>query len=238
MLVAEPGKPASSAKALDEARNLLDLLLVRAREPNRPGAKFKQGGRWQDATWGQMLDRVRAIAAGLAELGIGRGDRVAIFTPTRYEWVLANLATFGVGAITVPIYASNTPQEVEHILRDSGARAVFVDRDQPEGRSAGRWTRIKEVRQNLPALEHDIGFDLSAPDDGLLSLANLEERGAARLPRHPGELEEIAASIQPDDLAYIVYTSGTTGIPKGVMLSHHAWSRQEALVRAGLFLEN
>ncbi len=220
------GRAAAGAQALEAARNLLDLLLLQARAPERPAAKFKVENRWQEATWGETCDRVRRIAAGLAELGIARGDRVAIFSATRYEWVLANMAIYGVGGVAVPIYASNTPQEVEYILKDSGACAVFIDRDQPEGRSSGRWARVREIRPSLPLLKHCIGFEVEAADPGLISLSDLEQRGAARLAGNPTALEEANAALDPGDLAYILYTSGTTGAPKGVMLTHEAWTKE------------
>jgi long-chain acyl-CoA synthetase len=148
------------------------------------------------------------IAAGLAALGIEAGDRVAILAGTRPEWTLADLGALWAGAIVVPIYSTNSPEECEYVLAHSGARAVLCE-------DAAQLQKIDGVRARCPDLEHRIVLTGEAP--GAMTLAELRERGrdlgaaviAARL-----------AAIAPDDVATLVYTSGTTGPPKGCMLTH------------------
>ncbi|MGI5861990.1 MAG: AMP-dependent synthetase/ligase [Myxococcales bacterium] len=213
--------------SLQTARTLVDLLILRGMEPSRVAARHKVAGLWREPTWGELLLRVRRIGAGLETLGVGPGDRVAIFSATRYEWALANFATFAVGATVVPIYASNSPEESAYILRDSGAKAVFVDDDRPEGRLPGRLARIRQIRETLPELRHVIAFDVPASEEGgWTSLSAIEGRGAPLADSRPLMLEERAALTRPDDLSYIIYTSGTTGTPRGVMLTHANWTSQ------------
>ncbi len=148
------------------------------------------------------------IAAGLAALGIEAGDRVAILAGTRPEWTLADLGALWAGAIVVPIYSTNSPEECEYVLAHSGARAVLCE-------DAAQLQKIDGVRARCPDLKHRIVLTGEAP--GAMTLAELRERGrdlgaaviAARL-----------AAIAPDDVATLVYTSGTTGPPKGCMLTH------------------
>ncbi len=213
--------------SLQTARTLVDLLLLRGMEPGRVAARHKAAGVWREPTWGELLLRIKRIGAGLEALGIEPGDRVAIFSATRYEWALANFAIFAVGATAVPIYASNSAEETEYILRDSGAKALFVDDDRAEGRLPGRLARVRQIREGLPELRHLIAFDVPASEDGgWTSLSALEGRGAPLADARPLLLEERAARTRPDDLSYIIYTSGTTGTPRGVMLTHANWTSQ------------
>ncbi|MFN7133265.1 MAG: AMP-dependent synthetase/ligase [Myxococcales bacterium] len=213
------------------ARNLVELVLLKGENPGAVGAKHKINGQWRDVTWGEILLRVRRISESLAQLGIGSGDRVAIFAPTRLDWCISHFAIMGVGAVAVPIYASNTPAEAEFVINNSGARAVFFDGDAPDGKQAGRWSRLKEVRARLTTVEHYVAFDLpSKPEEGLTGLADLEKQGAEVLAQHPRGLEERAATMGIDDLSVIIYTSGTTGNPKGVMLTHGNWVYQARMV--------
>ena len=171
----------------DNAANLLDLLLRQANaRPAKLACKYKVKGRWREATWGEVAERVRRIAAGLLVLGIKPGDRVAIYSPSRCEWVLANLAIYGAGAVAVPVYASNTAAEAQYVLKDSGAVALFVDGDHPEGRMPGRWSRVKQVRAAVPELRHVISFDLpSKAEDSLRSLMDVESQGAVEARARP-----------------------------------------------------
>lgn len=219
---------------LDEARNLVDLLLIRARTPTRLAARYKVRDAWVDVSWGEELQRIRQIGAGFKSLGIGHGDRVAIFADTRYEWVLTSLGLFAIGAVAVPIYGSNTPAEIAYILDDSGARAIAIDHDTPDTKhkQQGRLSRVRQVRGDLPSLSHVVLFDAPIAGEDFISLSALEMRGVEQLRSSPaGDILECAArETSPDDLAYLLYTSGTTGKPKGVMLTHANWTSQARTV--------
>ncbi|MDR0965250.1 MAG: long-chain fatty acid--CoA ligase [Myxococcales bacterium] len=206
------------------------------------GAHVKIGGEWKELTWGEIVERVTALAEGFIELGLKPGDRVAIFADTSFEWCLADFAQLCAGGISVPIYGSNTPEEVAFILKDSGVRFVVVDHDLSDSnhRQPGRWSRIKSIRDALPDIEHFIALKMpSNPDDKLIGLDELERRGRARQSDagHSSCLPEIAARVGEDDLSCILYTSGTVGTPKGVMLTHRNWVSQSFnVMRSGVLV--
>ncbi len=231
----------AQSMATADAKNLLECLLINARaKPDKAAAKSKVAGQWKDHSWSQVLDRVRKGAAGLTAMGVKPGDKVALFSATRYEWALANFAIYGAGAICIPIYASNTPEEIEHILKDSGATALILDGDIGENRTTGRWTRLKQVLPQHPAVAFCAGFEMaSKPEEKLYSWAEVEAKGEPELAKNPKQIEEMAAKLQPDDLAFIMYTSGTTGKAKGVMLTQKNWTYQAwACVSTGLLRED
>jgi long-chain acyl-CoA synthetase len=236
--VAAPGPALSGARR--RSRNLIEPLLERGANPHLCAAIHRVGERMEEVSWGRLIERVRAASEGLVELGIEPGDRICIFAPTRVDWCVADLAIMGAGAVTAPIYASNTPEEIEHVLRDSGARAIFIDGEASEGGASGRWSRLRAAMAQVPALERVIAFDLpSDPASRLLSLADLEERGRKRLADHPRGLEERSRALKPDDLACICYTTGTTGVSKGVMLTHGTWTYQaQAVTQVGLMAQD
>jgi long-chain acyl-CoA synthetase len=163
------------------------------------------------------FDRVRDVALGLASLGVGRGDRVAIVSESRPEWLVADLAILTLGAVTVPIYPTLTAQQACYIAKDAGARLAFVS-------TAEQLEKLKAVRHELPSLETMATF-AGAPhaSPSVLSLDEVAERGHARIMAGWGiarEFRDQAKTVRAADLATIIYTSGTTGDPKGAMLSH------------------
>lgn len=175
---------------------------------------FKRDGRWLAISTDEMLVRVRRIAAGLHSLGVRYGDRVALLSPSRVEWTLADAGCMFAGAVDVPIYPTLMPPQVSYILKDSGARVLFVS-------SAEKLLELKDTLKDLPQVEQVIVFD--GPDESLpnvISLAELEERGRVLIEQQPHLVDELARHAKPADLATIIYTSGTTGEPKGVMLVH------------------
>jgi long-subunit acyl-CoA synthetase (AMP-forming) len=157
-------------------------------------------------TWGELLERVDALAGGLAALGVGRGDTVAIMLTNRPEFHIADLAVAMLGATPFSIYQTYPASEIRYLCADAGSRAAIVEQ--------AYLAPMLEAREGLPSLEHVIVVDGEAPA-GTLSLADVE--GSA-----PGfDVEAAAAQVQPTDLLTLIYTSGTTGPPKGVQLSHH-----------------
>jgi len=180
---------------------------------SRPVAlRTKRAGRWVDVGYRDMAERVQALSIGLQELGVGRGDRVAILSENRPEWAIADYACLAARCTDVPIYPTLPAKQAEYILRDSGAVAVMVS-------SAAQLEKVMKIRERLPALAHIIAFDDSATGPGVLRFEQLVDRGRAARERHP-DWRASALEVAEDDLATLIYTSGTTGDPKGVMLSH------------------
>lgn len=168
-------------------------------------------------SWAQVATRAKAIAAGLHDLGVGQEHPVAILANTRIEWVLADLGIMCAGGATTTVYPTTEPEDATYIIADSGSRVLFAENPAQAAKIAGA---------QLPALTHVVLFD-GEPDQSAaapqLTLAQLEERGAARLAAEPELIENIVAGLGPDHLATLIYTSGTTGRPKGVELLHGGW---------------
>ncbi len=181
-------------------------------EYNRPDAfRHKQDGKWTDISHREMLDRVHTLALGLRDLNIAKTDRVALLSENRIEWAVADLAIQLSGGVTVPIYPTLIPAQVEYILRDADVRIVFIS-------TKAQAAKIATMRARLPLLERVIAFDEDAAGDGVDSCDNVMRRGRA-LGGEP-RAEHMAAQMLPTDWASVIYTSGTTGEPKGVILTH------------------
>ncbi|HEX8745740.1 MAG TPA: long-chain fatty acid--CoA ligase [Pyrinomonadaceae bacterium] len=198
-----------------EPATLIEMFLKAAREHNKPDAlNHKQGGRWLSLSSEKMIERARAVALGLYSLGVRHGDRVGLLSQNCPEWTLADAGALFAGAVDVPIYSTQTPSQVSYILRDSGARVLFI-----QNRAA--FERVREAVEGCDALEHVVFFDADGVEEkASIALADLEARGRELLQEQPGLITELERSAKPHDLATIIYTSGTTGEPKGVMLTH------------------
>ena len=222
MIAQKKVEPAVSLKT----RNVVELFQERVRTSgNRRAAMYKVAGTWKDISWNELSERTRRLGAALISHGVQPGDRVVIFASTRLEWVIAHFANLSVGAVTVPIYASNTVDECAYIVKDAGAKLAFVDNDATEKGAAGRLTRLLEVQKKNPALASLIAFDKGAlaGKAGVLALDDLEKEGQAQLDKVATDLDKRIADVHPDSPATIIYTSGTTGNPKGVVLTHRSW---------------
>jgi long-chain acyl-CoA synthetase len=199
-------------------RSIPDLFLARvAATPDGPAFLHPGDGAWKTLTWSETAARVRELACGLLSLGITAGDRVAIASSTRLEWILADLAVACAGAVTATVYPVSTEDDASFILSDSRAALAFAE-------DAAQARRIASRRDMLPFLRNVVLLDASAGlPDGTMSLPDLASLGRAWDAEHPGGFDAAAAAASPADLATLIYTSGTTGRPKGVELPHDCW---------------
>jgi long-chain acyl-CoA synthetase len=170
-----------------------------------------RAGGFEDWSTDAFLDEVRHVSLGLDSLGIHPGDRVAIVSESRPDWVIADLAILTAGAVTVPIYPTLSGAQAAFILADSGSRVAIVS-------DAAQLAKLQSVRHLAPALELVVVVDEAGPHEGasVVTFAALAARGRAALERDPGLRARHAtriASVAPEDLATIIYTSGTTGEP-------------------------
>ncbi len=222
----QPFAPAHSA--LERSTHALTLGEMLLRSADREGAalSYKDGGQWREISYAQLVRSARDIARGLIELGIGRGDRVAILSNTRPEWTLADAGVMCAGAATAPIYHTNSPGECEYVLVHSESRVVFCE-------DADQLAKVAQVRERCPALEHVVLLTGEAP--GAITLAELCAAGAEVADE---TVERRVREVTPGDLATLVYTSGTTGPPKACMLSHSNWIATANLYEQVLDLED
>jgi long-chain acyl-CoA synthetase len=193
-------------------RSIPEMFLAACkRGGDKPALRHKVHGRWQALSWRQWEDAARNVGRGLIALGVARGERVAILSQTRLEWVLADLGIICAGAATVPIYQSNLPKECEHVLVDSEAAVVFVEDER-------QLEKVLAVREALPALKKIVLIAGHKPADPMVM--RFDDLVALGKQADPAELQRRIEAAGPADLASLVYTSGTTGKPKGAMLSH------------------
>ena len=172
----------------------------------------KVEGRYVPISTEEFGRRVRHLSLGLADLGLGPGEKLVILSENRPEWTITDFAVLCAGAITVPIYTSLMPEQIKYIINDSDARIVVCSNRE-------LWLKVEAVRSELRTVHHFILIDEEGPQ-GIVSLSEVMGRGKTIADANPGLFEKRALAVKPDDLASIIYTSGTTGIPKGVMLTH------------------
>ncbi|MEU6771298.1 AMP-dependent synthetase/ligase [Streptomyces sp. NPDC046759] len=185
---------------------------------------------WKSLSWAQAAERVYAIAAGLIELGVQPEQRVALASSTRVEWLLADLGIMCAGGATTTIYPQTNADESAFILSDSESRVLIAE-------DAAQVAKAVEKRAELPDLTKVVAIDPAGVEtsDWVITLAELELRGAAYLEKHPQLIKERVGAITKEQLATLIYTSGTTGRPKGVRLPHDNWSYMaKAIAATGL----
>ncbi|HVF77281.1 MAG TPA: long-chain fatty acid--CoA ligase, partial [Solirubrobacteraceae bacterium] len=204
-------KTAPSSKKAAPARTLATLGLGAAKRFSGTAMRFPQDdGGWGRTSYPQLGADMRAIGKGLIALGVEPGDRVAILSNTRAEWTLADFGAICAGAVVVPVYQTNSPEECEYVLDHSGASVLFCEDD-------GQLAKLATIREALPGLKHVLRFEGDGGEGGAMTLDQLRAAGADV---SDADFDARVAAIKSDDVATIVYTSGTTGPPKGCMLSH------------------
>jgi long-chain acyl-CoA synthetase len=203
-----------------------DKMVWRWMDPNAEGVV-----EWKPISAAEVYGRVRALAAWLAQWGVGKGDRVALLSENRWEWPVTDFAALALGAVDVPLYTTLTAEQVGYMLRDCGAKVAVVS----------SWEQVEKLRAagELPALERIVVMDEGVMDKGVMDEPTSQNQdaerpvsgipvtwmgelleGATAMQSRDAEFDARVREVQPDDLATIIYTSGTTGEPKGVMLTH------------------
>lgn len=185
--------------------------------PDNIALKIKKGDSYQTFTYRELGNQVKLLTCGLAKLGLRPGDKIAILSNNRPEWPISDFAVFCLRGVTVPIYQTLPPNQIEYILKDSEARAIFVENQE-------QFDKIQQIDPALPNLEFIIPFDMVEADIRKLTYYNeLLNIGKEYDAGHPGFFQKSMEAIDPESICSMVYTSGTTGDPKGVMLHHRGF---------------
>ncbi|MDA9008480.1 long-chain fatty acid--CoA ligase [Alphaproteobacteria bacterium] len=201
---------------LDGSDTIPKLFAARTKElGDRTAMREKDLGIWHSYSWRYYYDHARLLGLGLLSLGLQRGEVISVLSEDRKEWLFADLGGQSVGAIVSGIYTTDSATQLDYLVNDSGSRFLFVENDE-------QLDKYLSVKDNLAGITKVIVFD----DDGLrdfedekvIFIDQLYEMGSAHLKNHPTLFEEEIAKSKPEDTAILVYTSGTTGMPKGAMV--------------------
>jgi long-chain acyl-CoA synthetase len=187
-----------------------------AETPDALAFQYRSDTGWTKQTWAQTEVLVRQFASGLIALGVESESRVAILAGTRWEWILADLSILAAGGATTTIYPSNTADECAYVIADSDSILVVAEND-------AQVAKLRAVREQIPLVRHVIVIDGTADGDWVLTLDQVRATGSELAAAGAAEYAARIASITPDRLSTLVYTSGTTGLPKGVELTHDNW---------------
>jgi long-chain acyl-CoA synthetase len=194
-----------------EYRSIPDMYYKQAeRNKGKVIIRHKKEGKWIDVTWDQNKDSAESLACGLIKLGIKPQEKVCILSENRNEWYNSDIAIQSAGAVTVPIYATNTPEQVAYIVNNSDAIAIILSTEQ-------QYNKVAMKKKDMPNLRHVITMDKLNGKEGVLWFYDVAVSGKPADLKQ--ELDKRLKNINPGDLATIIYTSGTTGDPKGVMLT-------------------
>jgi len=217
-------------------RSIPDLLRKNAAQfESKPALRFRKQGIWVTLSYSQFYDRALMVARGLRKLQVKPGDKVAILSENRAGWVIADMGIQCAAAVTVPVYPSNTPDQIEYTLNHSDARVVFIS-------TKAQYRKLLKVKDAIPMVQLVVSFErfLGEPSLPLTTFYQLSEIDDPILAEERAELDALIDAVTPDDLMTLIYTSGTTGVPKGVMLSHwnilfDAW---HTIKKAGILSQN
>ncbi|HZN06047.1 MAG TPA: long-chain fatty acid--CoA ligase [Pyrinomonadaceae bacterium] len=220
------------AKATEGASSVPGLCLDAVLRHGKADAlNHRFEGKWFPISAEAFVERVKNVALGLAAAGIRPGDRVALLSENRPEWSIVDLAILSLGAINVPIYTTQAVDQIDFILSDSGARAIFI--------SNRRLYKHAQPALANRQIEFLIFFDSEVAEviERSIALEEMERSGRAHAAQRPEAFDAYLRAVRPDDLATIIYTSGTTGEPKGVMLTHNNFMSNVVSIGAGLPIE-
>ena len=200
---------------MQEPKTLTDIYTVTCSIDRPAIMKYKSGAAWVDVSVPEFRDTVRWLSTGLNDLGVKRGDRVAILSENRPEWTMSDFAILCAGAISVPVYPTLLGWQIEYILNDAGTVAVICSNQE-------QLDKVLEIRSHVPTLNNVIVCDAQSPQAaGVLTFKEVADRGRKREESQGTSwFDDSRAQAKPADLATLVYTSGTTGNPKGTMLTH------------------
>jgi long-chain acyl-CoA synthetase len=179
----------------------------------RKAATFKAAGKWQSYTWQELNQKVQAVSCALIEMGVADHSKIAVMSNTKVEWVIADLGILGAGCTTVPIYQSSTADDSQYIINDAEITFAFVEDEK-------QINKLKSVKDQIPNLQRIICLQNVPSDEWVIGWDEFINHGETHADKHQETANQRMINVKPDDLLTIVYTSGTTGRPKGAMITH------------------